>query len=179
KYYYIFSIGLALLLSLLPAVNNLYGYNYNEKNCWYRNSGQKDNVLWEWLTLFGWVALSVLYCAIVVIWVFIKLYSVTRKIDKTFECLQTSQLSDTPTLINKTVISSVVKRVILYPVVPLITQSCSIFQTCAYLYNVFSFTLYLLCFMGISIQGFAKAIVFSQDIAVTRAFQAVKLHFDF
>ncbi|CAG8662904.1 43848_t:CDS:2 [Gigaspora margarita] len=71
----------------------------------------------------------------------------------------TSQLSGSPVLINKKVISSVVRRVVWYPVVPLVAQFCNSFlETYAY------------------VNRLLNAIVFSQDIAVTRAFQAVKLH---
>ncbi|CAG8797942.1 30512_t:CDS:2, partial [Racocetra persica] len=89
----------------------------------------------------------------------------------------TSQLSSHPTLINKTVVSSVVKRVVWYPVVPLVALFFSSFvETYVYIHRVVSYPLLLLCFIGLSIQGLVNALVFSQDIAVIRAFQVVKLH---
>ncbi|CAG8452701.1 16650_t:CDS:2 [Gigaspora rosea] len=130
--------------------------------------------VYAWLTLFGWIDLSILYCAIVVIMVVIKLRSVD--IDDDFDP-STSQLSGSPTLINKKVISSVVRRVVWYPVIPLVAQFCNSFlETYAYVNRIVSYPLLLLCTIGMSIQGLLNAIVFSQDIAVTRAFQAVKLH---
>ncbi|CAG8826700.1 15197_t:CDS:2, partial [Gigaspora margarita] len=95
--------------------------------------------------------------------VIIKLRSVTKNVDDVFSSFPTSQLSGYPALINKNVISSVVRRVVWYPVVPLIAQFCNSFvETYAYVNRVVYYPLFLL--------------LFSQDIAVTRAFQAVKLH---
>ncbi|CAG8603130.1 2227_t:CDS:2 [Dentiscutata erythropus] len=82
------------------------------------------------------------------------------------------------TVINKNVISFVVRRVVWYPVVPLVAQFfASILQIYSYVDQASSsFPLLLLTFTGISLQGFMNALVFSQDVAVARAFQAVKLH---
>ncbi|CAG8617179.1 13146_t:CDS:2 [Dentiscutata erythropus] len=97
-----------------------------------------------------------------------KLKSVKKEVDD----------SDNPTVINKTVISSVVRRVVWYPVVPLVAQFfSSILQIYGYVNHASSsLPLLVLCFIGISLQGLMNALVFSQDVAVTRAFQAVKLH---
>ncbi|RIB19273.1 hypothetical protein C2G38_1277010 [Gigaspora rosea] len=174
KYYFIISFSFSLLLSLLPLAGHMYGYDEPESSCWYVDSGKEHNIIWQWLTLFGWIDLSILYCAIVVIMVVIKLRSVD--IDDDFDP-STSQLSGSPTLINKKVISSVVRRVVWYPVIPLVAQFCNSFlETYAYVNRIVSYPLLLLCTIGMSIQGLLNAIVFSQDIAVTRAFQAVKLH---
>ncbi|CAG8825392.1 18844_t:CDS:2, partial [Racocetra persica] len=103
-----------------------------------------------------------------------------RFVTKNFDVLgysSTSQLSGHPTLINDSVIFSVVRRVVLYPVVPLVAQFFSSFvETYAYINRVVSYPLFLLCFVGMSIQGLLNALVFSQDIAVARTFQDIKLH---
>ncbi|CAG8830748.1 18233_t:CDS:2 [Gigaspora margarita] len=75
-----------------------------------------------------------------------KLRSVKKEVDDIFNSHPTSQISNYPTKISKNVISSVVRRVMWYPVVPLIAEF-----------------------------GLMNALIFSQDIAVTHAFQAVKL----
>ncbi|CAG8516479.1 12275_t:CDS:2 [Dentiscutata heterogama] len=108
--------------------------------------------------------------------VVIKLSSVKENVDYKFNS-PTSRLSGSPTLINKSVITTVVRRVVWYPVVPLVAQICNSFlETYAYVNRVVSYPLLLLCTIGMSIQGLLNALIFSQDIAVTRAFQAVKLH---
>ncbi|CAG8564470.1 4098_t:CDS:2, partial [Gigaspora margarita] len=162
KCYFTFAFLLALLLSLLPIVGNI--------GCWYRDTGQEYNMIWQWATLFGWIDASILYCAIVIIMVIRKLKNISEKVDEL-----DSSTSD-PTLVNKTVISSIVKRIVWYPMVPLAAQlfSSSVI-TLAYINHTISYPLFLLCYIGTSLQGLLHALVFSQDIAVTRAFQAIKL----
>ncbi|CAG8568835.1 21608_t:CDS:2 [Cetraspora pellucida] len=160
KYYFIIAISIALLLSLLPAAADI--------GCWYRFSGQESNIIWEWITFFGWIDASILYCAIVIIMVVRKLKFVAKQTDVADFSLA-SQLSSHPSLINKTVILSVVRRVVWYPVVPVAQIFCSFFETCKYVNHTVPGPIMISCFIGMSLQ------VFSQDIAVTRAFQAVKL----
>lgn len=103
--------------------------------------GVGHNLIWEFLTFFGWIGLSALYCIIVVIWVSIKLFSITRNIDN-------------PALINKTVTSNIVKRVVLYPLVPMVPMLfISIVETYANINNEIPFSLHILCYVGISLQG--------------------------
>ncbi|KAF0497055.1 hypothetical protein F8M41_020807 [Gigaspora margarita] len=174
QYYFIIAFSFALLLSLLPITDNMYDFDDSLNNCWYRDSGQKYNIIWQWVTFFGWIDASILYCTIVVIMVIRKLKTATKIIDD-FDS-SASQLSGYPTLINKNVVSLVVKRVMWYPIMPLVTQFFSSFvKTYAYFNHVVSYPLLLLCFIGVSLKGLLNALVFSQDIAVTRAFQAVKL----
>ncbi|CAG8736665.1 18371_t:CDS:2 [Dentiscutata erythropus] len=173
KYYFIFSFFSALLISLLPIANDMYGYDDPEESCWYRDSGQEYNIIWQWITLFAWVVVSILYCTIVVIMVIGKLSSATKKVDN----FDSSQLSYCPTLINKALISSVVRRVMWYPVVPLVTQFFNSFvETYAYVHSAVPYLLLLLCDIGLSLQGLLNVFVFSQDVAVTRAFEDVKVY---
>ncbi|KAF0469565.1 hypothetical protein F8M41_025520 [Gigaspora margarita] len=142
-------------------------------SCWYRDSGRLYNIIWQWVTLFVWVIASILYCAFVVTMVIRKLKSATTNGDH----LNSSQVSDYPTLINRTLISSVVRRVMWYPLVPLVVQFFNSFaETYFYVHNGVSFILLLLCDIGLSLQGLLNALVFSQDIAVTRAFEDIKLN---
>ncbi|RIB10357.1 hypothetical protein C2G38_196190 [Gigaspora rosea] len=150
RYYFIISIFLALLISLLPLINNMYGYDTVELSCWYRDSGQLDNIIWQWATLFVWVIAAILYCAFVVTMVIRKLQSATKNGDH----LDSSQVSDYPTLINKTLISSVVRRVIWYPLVPLAVQFFNSFaETYTYVHSEVNYKLLLLCDIGLSLQG--------------------------
>ncbi|CAG8703844.1 28733_t:CDS:2, partial [Dentiscutata erythropus] len=173
KYYFIIAFSFALLLSLLPMAANLYSNVAPEGGCWYHNSGQENDFILQWVTLFGWIYASILYCVIVVIMVIRKLKSAKKEVDDIIG----SQIAGYPTLINKTVISFVVRRIVWYPVVPLIAQFFSSFiETYAYVNHTVPHLLLLFNYIGISLQGLMYALVFYQDIAVTRAFQAAKLH---
>ncbi|RIB10125.1 hypothetical protein C2G38_2146214 [Gigaspora rosea] len=177
KYYFIIAFSLAFFLSILYITANRDVYDDSESACWYLNPGQEYNLIWQWITLFGWIYASILYCAIVIIMVIRKLRSVKKEVDDVLSSLPNFQLAGYPTTINKTVVSFVVRRVMWYPVAPLVAQFFGSFvETYAYVSRVVPYPLSLLVFVGLSLQGLLNALVFSQDIAVTRAFQAVKLH---
>ncbi|CAG8769014.1 20233_t:CDS:2, partial [Cetraspora pellucida] len=135
--------------------------------CWYRGSGQQYNLIWEWATFYGWIDASILYCAIVIIMVIRKLHLVAKKIDG-LDFSSTSRSSSHPPLISKTMISSVVRRVIWYPVILLTQISCGLMETYFYINHVITPPIMIFSFIGMSIQGFLNALVFSQDIAVTQ-----------
>ncbi|CAG8559912.1 25245_t:CDS:2 [Cetraspora pellucida] len=101
-----------------------------------------------------------------------------QDIAKQFDTLDfssTSRSSSHLPLINKAIISSVVRRVMWYPVLPIAQIFSGFTQTYYHIYHEIPYAFLLICFIGISLQGFLNALVFSQDIAVTRTFQAIKL----
>ncbi|CAG8786350.1 41640_t:CDS:2, partial [Gigaspora margarita] len=105
-----------------------------------------------------------------------KLRKMKKEVDDVLGSFPTSQLTSYPTTFNKTVISFVVRKVMWYPVTPLIAQFFGSFvETYAYVNRVIPYPLLLLCCIGVSLQGLLNTLVFFQDIAVTRAFQTVKL----
>ncbi|CAG8674117.1 7417_t:CDS:2, partial [Dentiscutata erythropus] len=156
NYYFIIAFSFALLLSLLPVADNMYGHNDVVGGCWYRFPGQKKNIIWEWITFFGWVDVSILYCVIVIIMVVRKLKLLAKQTD-VFDFSSDSRLPSHPSLINKAVILSVVRKVVLYPVVPVAQIFCSFNETCFYVSHASPYPIMI---------GFLNALVFSQDIAV-------------
>ncbi|CAG8813710.1 23890_t:CDS:2, partial [Cetraspora pellucida] len=67
----------------------------------------------------------------------------------------------------RAMISSVVKRVIWYPVLPLAQIFGGINDTCYYINYEVPYPLKFICSICLSLQGFLNALVFAQDIAVT------------
>ncbi|CAG8730470.1 14508_t:CDS:1, partial [Cetraspora pellucida] len=118
---------------------------------WYHDSGQHYIFIWQFGTFFGWIYASILYCAIVIIMVIGKLNSVAKQID-TLDFTLTSQSSSHPHLINKAMISSVVRKVIWYPVLPVAQIFGGFVETFSYINNDIPFPLLLICFIGISLQ---------------------------
>ncbi|CAG8636091.1 80_t:CDS:2, partial [Cetraspora pellucida] len=103
-----------------------------------------------------------------------KLKSATE--NDVLESVPTSMKSCHPYLINQSLVFSVIRRVVWYPLVPLVVQFFnSLLETYAYTHKVISFPLLLLCNVCLSLQGLLNTLVFSQDIAVSRAFQDIKL----
>ncbi|CAG8645338.1 3968_t:CDS:2, partial [Dentiscutata heterogama] len=134
NYYFTIAFSSALLLSLLPAAANMYGYDDILDRCWYRDSGQVYNIIWQWVTFDSWIDASILYCAIVVIMVIRKLKFAEKQID-TFDSSSTSRLSShrhPPPLLDKAMISNVVRRVVCYTVVPVAQTFCTFTETYYY-----------------------------------------------
>ncbi|CAG8558779.1 9855_t:CDS:2 [Cetraspora pellucida] len=161
-----FAFSFALLLSLLPAAANIYGLDELTGGCWYRGAGQQYILIWEWTTFFGWMDASILYCAIVIIMIIRKLNLVAKQFD-TLDFSSTSRSSSHLPLISKARISSVVRRVMWYPVLPVAQIFGGFTQTYYHINHEIPYVVLLICFIGLSLQGLLNALVFSQDIAVT------------
>ncbi|CAG8469886.1 3413_t:CDS:2 [Cetraspora pellucida] len=113
----------------------MYGYDDVELSCWYRDSGEEHSIIWQWITFFGWVDVSILYCAVIITMVIRKLKSATE--NDVLESAPNSMKSCHHSLINQSLVFSVVRRVVWYPLVPLIVQFFnSLLETYAYTHKV-------------------------------------------
>ncbi|CAG8590068.1 3789_t:CDS:2 [Ambispora gerdemannii] len=201
KYYFIGAIFFANLISLLPLIQSMYGYDEPEQLCWYRDSGSRINIIWQWTTLFGWLELSAIYCAIIFIAVLLKAKALQKDIKSgetyksTMNYLQDPEFGETYSNLHQhldhghvrkhqtkqiktfSLVSMIVRKISWYPVVPLITQAPNfLVETFAYSTQRISFTLLLLTTMFAATQGFLNALVFANDIAVGRGFLAFKIY---
>ncbi|CAJ0764631.1 18756_t:CDS:10 [Entrophospora sp. SA101] len=140
KYYFILPSVFALTLSLLPLTQDMYGFDIPEQICWYRYSGTTLSIVWQWSTLFIWQQISVLYCIII-------LFAVTLK-------LPTLAKTSTNVLLKRgTLITSVVRKVLWFPVVPLISQTPTFLaETDMYFSKSIKYELLLFGFVAASIQ---------------------------
>ncbi|CAJ0907171.1 9967_t:CDS:2 [Entrophospora sp. SA101] len=177
-FYFIISIALASILSLAPFADNMYGWDVPEAVCWYRDSGTKLSIVWQWASFYTWEIICILYCIITLICIGVKLHKVSSQSISTNNIdgqTMTSQY-DKNVLRNKAIISLVVGKVVWYPVVPIITQGPSfLFETDIYVNQKVNFVFSILATL-ISFQGFLNTIVFMQDIAVSRAYKLTKLN---
>ncbi|CAJ0755767.1 17255_t:CDS:2 [Entrophospora sp. SA101] len=175
-FYFIGSLSLASILSLIPFSENMYGWNEPEGLCFFRDSGTKTSIIWQWASFYAWELLCILYCTITLICVAVKLYKVSSQSVNTNISGQTvSSRYEKNVLRNKAIISLVVKRVIWYPVVPIITQAPNfLVETDIYVNQKINFA-FLVLATFITFQGFLNTIVFMQDLAVSRAYRLTKL----
>ncbi|CAJ0841643.1 11158_t:CDS:2 [Entrophospora sp. SA101] len=171
-FYFIISIALASILSLAPFADNMYGWDVPEATCWYRDSGTKLSITWQWASFYTWEIICILYCIITLICIGVKLHKVSSQSISTNNIdgqTMTSQY-DKNVLRNKTIISLVVGKVVWYPVVPIITQGPNfLFETDIYVNQKVNFVFSILATL-LSFQ------VFMQDIAVSRAYRLTKLN---
>ncbi|CAJ0760062.1 5708_t:CDS:2 [Entrophospora sp. SA101] len=179
-FYFIVSTVLALILSLLPFADHMYAWNYPEGGCFFRDSGTKLSITWQWASFYVWEIICILYCTIILICVAVKLYRVANQTITT----HTGNLSgqtltsryEKNVLRNKAIISLVVKKVIWYPIVPIITQAPNfLVETDIYVNQKINYVFLIMSSFNAA-QGFLNTIVFMQDLAVSRAYKLMKLH---
>jgi hypothetical protein len=150
----------------------MYGWDAPEEMCFFRDSGTKLSIVWQWAVYYSWEIICILYCTATLISVVIKLskQSLNNVSDKTM----TSQ-HEKNALRNKTIMSLVVKRIIWYPIVPIITQAPNfLVETDIYINQKVNYA-FLIMSTFFASQGFLNTIVFMQDIAVSRAGRLAKL----
>jgi len=76
---------------------------------------------------------------------------------------------------NKAVVSAVVRRIMWYPIVPLITQTVNfLVETDVYINKRVSYALLIVSTLN-TLQGVLNTLAFLQDIAVNRAYRSTKL----
>nr|CAG8559125.1 15279_t:CDS:2 [Entrophospora candida] len=169
KYYFILPSVFALTLSLLPLTRDMYGFDIPEQICWYRYSGTTLSIVWQWSTLFIWQQISVLYCIIILFAVTLKLRYASSQFnealkenDKRINDAQDNNNAKSATLAKTstnvllkrgTLITSVIRKVLWFPVVPLISQTPTFLaETDMYFSKSIKYELLLFGFVAASIQ---------------------------
>jgi hypothetical protein len=176
KYYFLGSIGLSILLSFLPFSEQMYSWDYPEGICWFRDSGTRTNIIWQWTILYAWEIACVLYIIIILVVVVLKLRGISSQlVNSTVSGKTMTSQHERNVLKNKAVVSAVVRRIVWYPIVPLITQTVNfLVETDVYVNKRVSYALLIVSTLN-TLQGVLNVIVFLQDIAVIRAYRLTKL----
>src|SRR5687767_6656491 len=94
--------------------------------CFFRNSGTKLSIVWQWASSYVWEILCILYCIAALIVIAVKLYVVSSQsvsVSSSVSGPAVTSRDGNNVLRNKAIIAIVVKRVIWYPIVPIITQA--------------------------------------------------------
>ncbi|CAJ0756890.1 5707_t:CDS:2 [Entrophospora sp. SA101] len=173
--YFTVSTVLALILSLLPFADHMYAWNYPEGGCFFRDSGTKLSITWQWGSFYVWEILCILYCIIILICVAVKLYK-NRSVNANISGQTVTSQYEKNVLRNKTIMSLVVKKAIWYPIVPIITQAPNfLVETDIYVNQRINYAFLIMSSLNAA-QGFLNTIVFMQDIAVSRAYRLTKLN---
>jgi hypothetical protein len=155
----------------------MYGWDAPEAVCFYRDSGTKLSFIWQWASFYFWEIICILYIIVILICVGVKLYKVSSQTVSSNISGQTiTSRYDKNVLRNKAIISVVVKKVIWYPVVPIITQGPNfLFETDIYVNQKVNVVFSMLATL-LTLQGFLNTIAFMQDAAVSRAYKLTKLN---
>lgn len=145
-FYYGVSIFCALALTISPIAAGYLGYTENE-GCWYLHTSSTSGALWYWLTFLTPLIICVSFCAVSVGLVTRRLRSHSRNITvihttvrQKSEFLETGEsIDNSDATASRSVrqqkrqahdtIRAAIKRILLYPMVPIITQTPNIIQS--------------------------------------------------
>ncbi|KAK9763551.1 hypothetical protein K7432_009662 [Basidiobolus ranarum] len=158
KYYFPFALTLATVISSVPLIAGQFEADPVVGSCWYRGTYTTKTMIWEMCTLFGWVFLVVLYCIFAVCFIGYKLHQ--------HEKYLRSNISVDIQLVNRKT-SKAMRRIILYPVVPIVTQTFNcLCEFYTFVHRELYFSLYLLSAVLPACVGLLNAVVFIFDPAV-------------
>ncbi|ORX89796.1 hypothetical protein K493DRAFT_305482 [Basidiobolus meristosporus CBS 931.73] len=136
KFYIIATLILSTACSAIPLVLNKYGYDVPTDACWFYNRGSVEELIWEFASMFFWMIIGVLFCLIVVFIVARKLYQGKNKLLKSLthennsitpgytKCAMERRAQETSKKVHRAV-----KRIIGYPMVPILTYTFTIVKT--------------------------------------------------
>lgn len=183
KWYYIFSIGLSLLSALIPLTAGRFGFDDAQQICWFTPSNTALSQKWEYGSYLIPIVICVFYCMLIVILVGIKLKREALEMErqmfhKTVSERDKEDKPDTEVLRRqktRQTINRAVRRILLYPIIPFITQSGFVVsEVYMYVSNEISYPLNLWGVLTAAIPGLCNSIAFVADPAVSNALSCVK-----
>jgi hypothetical protein len=172
KYYIIIPLVLSFTLSIVPVLFDALGYDKEEVSCWYKRGSTTQAVIWQWATLHGWIILSVLYCSYAVFTIINRLRQATKfmkEMDRSLPNSNSRNFMKNNNSKRQLMINQAVKRIVIYPIVPIITFLFNVISTLIFFsakQNIFTFQ--MLANAGTSSQGIFNALAFCFDPAMKK-----------
>ncbi|KAI8580247.1 hypothetical protein K450DRAFT_237537 [Umbelopsis ramanniana AG] len=175
KWYFICPIGLALITAIIPLAAGKLGYDEAQTYCWYTPSYTAQTQDIEWATYIVLQLICLAYCLVVVVIVAVKLKNEQKELDRHLRMpwmgkeWANDRFHDDEARHRKAQqsINRVVRRILLYPLVPIITQTGFIVSE-IWMYRNFRAD-FGLNVWGVTLKalpGFFNLIAFSLDPAV-------------
>ncbi|RUS16994.1 hypothetical protein BC937DRAFT_90558 [Endogone sp. FLAS-F59071] len=184
KWYYILSIGLSLLSASIQLAASRFGWDKTQTLCWYSASRTTLSQKLEYCSYIIPVIVYTVYCLIVAILVAVKLKLEAREMERqTIQDFKAqgckgkrieAELAGRSKI--RQAINCVVRRILLYPVVPFITQTGFIVSNIyTSVYKRPDFGLNSWSFITSVMPGLCNFIAFTLDPAVSIAFSRARL----
>lgn len=182
KWYFILSIGLSLLSAAIPLAADRFGFDDAQQACWYKPSYMSLSQRWEYGSYLIPNIICIVYCLVVVIMVAIKLKRDATRMEKqmfrkTTNTTSKGDKSDVELRRQKTrqAINRVVRRILLYPIIPAVTQlGFIISEIYMYVTGAPSYPLNLWGVPTSALPGFCNFVAFLVDPALFNALSCVK-----
>ncbi|KAG2176499.1 hypothetical protein INT43_005739 [Umbelopsis isabellina] len=174
-WYFVCAIGFALLTAIIPLAAGKLGFDQAQTYCWYTPSYTRQTQGFEWGTYIAPQLACLIYCLVVVVIVAIKLKRDKQALDRQLRTpwmgndwqKDPAYQMEARLRKNQRSINRVVRRILLYPLVPIITQTGFIAsEIWMYRHLEANFALNV---WGVSLKalpGFFNLIAFSVDPAI-------------
>lgn len=185
KWYYILSISLSLLSASIPLAAGRFGWDKTQNLCWYSASRTSLSQKWEYGSYIIPTLVCTIYCFIVAIVVVVKLKLEAKEMERqAIQDIKAQGFKGKRIEVelarrtkNRQAINRVVGRILLYPLVPFITQTGFIVSGIyTSVYRKLDFGLNLWSFIASAMPGLCSFITFVLDPAVSIAFSRARLY---
>ncbi|KAI8583976.1 hypothetical protein K450DRAFT_220867 [Umbelopsis ramanniana AG] len=177
KWYYILSVGIAALTAVIPLAAHRLGLDPAQGYCWYSPSWTTESNIYEYATYIGPQLICGTYCLVVVVAVAVKLKMDSMRLERQIAHSGTGERTEVDVRRRKTqkAINRVVRRILLYPVVPILTQTGFIVSEIdMYIHMRPSYAINLWGVPLKALPGFFNLLAFMIDPAIYNALAAIK-----
>ncbi|KAK9719226.1 hypothetical protein K7432_004947 [Basidiobolus ranarum] len=157
----------ATVISLGPTVHKKLGYDpMRPSSCWFVDLDSGSTLLWEWIAQNIWIILGCFYLSTVSILTVIKLFRHTSFFPE-------ESHDYNPTV--KRMVNMAVRRIVLYPIVPILTHTSKIaYLTFEFFRMEYPFPLRVIGLSAVSSQGILNSFVFLFDPALYVLWKTMK-----
>ncbi|ORX79432.1 hypothetical protein K493DRAFT_308537 [Basidiobolus meristosporus CBS 931.73] len=171
RYFISGSFLAATLIATAPTIAKKLGFDpVHPQNCWFIEMNSQSTLLWEWLSQHIWIVLTTSYLLIISLCTIIKLARQSRRI------LGPVDIYDSQTQNAKHLINLAVRRIVLYPMVPILTHGLKIaYMTTQYTGREFPYFMRIVGLGLLSSQGVFNSIVFLFDPALQSTWRRKKI----
>jgi hypothetical protein len=168
KWYYIGSVGLAVGIPGIGFFAQQYGYSAAVDSCWFVESSSNVSFLWQCCVFFGWISLVAVYSVGAIVIILVRINKHMKHMDAVGVHSYTSTSNQKQS--GKTRMLRMMRRIVLYPAVPIATQVLSIiYGTYVNVTGRNSYPLYFASLIGAGSHGILNTLVFITDPSIVKA----------
>ncbi|KAJ9053446.1 hypothetical protein DSO57_1024064 [Entomophthora muscae] len=166
RLYWITSFFMATILPTFSLVGGKLGSSGREHACEYKNPNSFSTCKWVFSTYLAWILASCAYCTVVVVLTILTLRRKATVLDR---------LAGTDMKAHevKCDIQRLIRRVALYCIIPVVTQTGFLLGRATYCVTELPFTLNLVAIIGTDIPGILNLIAFFIDPAFSNAVRTI------
>ena len=174
-WFYIISFFMSTLLASIGLIAGKYGRTPTDDDCWFVDEGTLKGLQYQFALMFAWVIGAVVYSLIIVSIIILVLQREKHRLkDTSLESKGTDATQERKEWLRRRV-SVLVRRIMLYPLVPLFSQTANIvLEVQLYLTKHTPAILFQLSFYTTSVQGLLNVVAYCLDPDVQDALNLLR-----